>query len=137
MIPLAIARAVVALAGSKGAAAAVKKFGEKYGDNVVDIAQDKIQRRAKDLTWKKNPKELTAAKKDRRAESTSKALRTKTTQKEQAKRDTNPFPKDTENEIRDRPIKISTFKKGGLVKKPKRKSIDGLARKGKTKAKHR
>jgi len=41
--------------------------------------------------------------------------------------------KDRSNQ-KSEPIKKA---KGGLVKKPKKKSIDGIARKGKTKGKHR
>ena len=131
LIPLAAARAVASLAGSKGAQEAVKKFGKKYGKDVVDKAQRVIQQHARAKAKKDTPSQFKEAEKTIKMDKASKALRTKS-----EKKDKRIFPK-KDTEVREQPLKLSTFKKGGLVKKPKKKSIDGVARKGKTKAKHR
>ena len=80
---------------------------------------------------KDTPSQFKEAEKTIKMDKASKALRTKS-----EKKDKRIFPK-KDTEVREQPLKLSTFKKGGLVKKPKKKSIDGVARKGKTKAKHR
>ena len=131
LIPLAIARTVVSLAGRKGPEAARKRFAEKYGKDVVDKAQRVIQQNARAKAKKSTPSQFKEAEKTRKMDKVSKALRTKPEQK-----DKRIFPK-KDIEIREQPLELSNYKKGGLVKKSKKKSIDGIARKGKTRAKHR
>ena len=127
VIALAVARAIVGLAGREGPKAAIKKYAQKYGDNVVDRAQIVVQRKARDAIPKSAAKEITAskivgatAKQGRKIRAGSEARKTKPY---------DPGPGDPA------PLK---FKKGGAVKSSREKShIDGIARKGKTKAKHR
>ena len=126
-IALGIARAIVGLAGREGPKAAIKKYAQKYGDNVVDRAQIVVQRKARDAIPKSAAKEITAskivgatAKQGRKIRAGSEARKTK------------PYDPGRGDPA---PLK---FKKGGAVKSSRKKShIDGIARKGKTRAKHR
>ena len=131
LIPLAIARTVVSLAGRKGPEAATKQFAEKYGKDVVDKAQRVIQQHARAKAKKGTPSQFKEVEKTRKMDKASKALRTKT-----EKKDKRIFPK-KDTEVREQALELSNYKKGGLVKKSKKKSIDGIARKGKTKGKNR